>query len=360
MEAREAKEKVVQAGLKLVESGLIARTWGNVSCKVDAEHFAITPSGRDYLTLTTDEIVIVRIDDLSYSGDVKPSGEKAVHAEIYKARSDIHFVIHTHQENASVISTLGLDHMSIGSDFRQLGDKVICADYGLPGTKKLKKAVAKALSKSNGNALIMKNHGAVCFGMDDASAFSAATELEQSSIQIIAKHFMEKVPEASSELDAMRQFVSTYVTHQPNQPIPNMTQIQREVYMKNTTIKSITHLESPYTLACSLLDEPLLPYVDDFAQIVGTKVQTVSAEPQAIEKALRNSAAVFIHGHGAICTGASVGDAHAVQMILEKNAKAKICGMLFGVSEPLGWLDTHLMRIVYLKKYAKQIGGERL
>ena len=63
MNEREAKQKVVFAGKRLVESGLIARTWGNVSCRISDSHFAITPSGRDYLTLTPEEIVTVSISD---------------------------------------------------------------------------------------------------------------------------------------------------------------------------------------------------------------------------------------------------------------------------------------------------------
>ena len=155
------KEKVVQAGIRLVESGLIARTWGNVSCRVDDAHFAITASGRDYLTMTPDEIVIVNIFDLSYTGDVKPSGEKAVHAEIYKQRPECQFVIHTHQENASIIGTLGLDSLELFEMNPFLGSKVICADYGLPGTKRLSRAISEALKQSDGCAIIMKNHGAV-------------------------------------------------------------------------------------------------------------------------------------------------------------------------------------------------------
>ncbi len=40
MTINEAKELVIKAGLKLVESGLIARTWGgNVSCRIDDSSF---------------------------------------------------------------------------------------------------------------------------------------------------------------------------------------------------------------------------------------------------------------------------------------------------------------------------------
>ena len=46
MELSLAKQTVIDAGKRLVETGLIARTWGNVSCRVSDTQFVITPSGR--------------------------------------------------------------------------------------------------------------------------------------------------------------------------------------------------------------------------------------------------------------------------------------------------------------------------
>ncbi|MDF2871470.1 MAG: class aldolase/adducin family protein [Anaerocolumna sp.] len=135
MEEKEAKISVVNAGKKLVKVGLIARTWGNVSCRISDTQFVITPSGRDYMSLTPEEIVTVAIEDLSYEGNIRPSSEKGVHAEVYKHKSDVNFVIHTHQENASVISTLGLESVKADVQYPLLGKKIICAAYGLPGTE---------------------------------------------------------------------------------------------------------------------------------------------------------------------------------------------------------------------------------
>jgi L-ribulose-5-phosphate 4-epimerase len=109
MDIMQAKLAVIEAGKKLVEKGLIARTWGNVSCRISSDEFVITPSGRSYEDLTPDEIVTVKISDLSYEGDVKPSSEKGVHASAYMLRPECNFVIHTHQLNASVVSVMGKD-----------------------------------------------------------------------------------------------------------------------------------------------------------------------------------------------------------------------------------------------------------
>ena len=39
MDILEAKLAVIKAGIMLVENGLIQRTWGNVSCRIDDNHF---------------------------------------------------------------------------------------------------------------------------------------------------------------------------------------------------------------------------------------------------------------------------------------------------------------------------------
>ena len=44
----EAKKLVIQAGLDMIEKGLIARTWGNISGRISESQFVITPSGRAY------------------------------------------------------------------------------------------------------------------------------------------------------------------------------------------------------------------------------------------------------------------------------------------------------------------------
>ena len=56
---QEARKLVVEAGRRLLERGLVARTWGNISARVSDTHFIITPSGMAYDTMTEDHLVLV-------------------------------------------------------------------------------------------------------------------------------------------------------------------------------------------------------------------------------------------------------------------------------------------------------------
>ena len=61
-----ARELVIEAGLRLLEEGLIARTWGNISARISEDQFIITPSGLAYETLEPEQLVKVNIMDCSY------------------------------------------------------------------------------------------------------------------------------------------------------------------------------------------------------------------------------------------------------------------------------------------------------
>ena len=138
-----ARELVLKAGLELCEAGLVARTWGNISARVSDTQYVITPSGRAYDTLTKEDIVLVNIADGTYEGDVKPSGEKGVHAAVYELCPDMNFVIHTHQNYASALSVLEREitvesYASDGKDTKDiLGSVIPCAGYGMYATELL-------------------------------------------------------------------------------------------------------------------------------------------------------------------------------------------------------------------------------
>ncbi|MDO5331610.1 MAG: class II aldolase/adducin family protein [Bacillota bacterium] len=164
----EARLLVVEAGLRLIEEGLIARTWGNISARISKDEFIITPSGRAYETLKPEDLVKVKADDLSYDGDIKPSSELGIHAIAYILRPEIKFIIHTHQFYASIIGMDG-ENQSFAANVA----------YGLPGTKALRDNCMQSISRHPGiNAFFLRNHGALCLGQDMDDAFDVATKLE--------------------------------------------------------------------------------------------------------------------------------------------------------------------------------------
>lgn len=178
MTIEEAKVIVCEAGKKLLQEGLVARTWGNVSVRISKDKMVITPSGRPYNELTPKDMVVVNINNYQYEGSIKPSSELKLHCEIYATRPNIQSVIHTHQMYASIVAAAQKDVDVLDANHQKiLGcKKVIAAPYALPNTKKITKATAKALEGSY--AALMANHGAVCCGNSLEEVFEKCTTLE--------------------------------------------------------------------------------------------------------------------------------------------------------------------------------------
>ena len=119
MNENEAKELVRATGVKIVESGLVSGTWGNVSVRVSDSIMAITPTGFDYLKMKTGDIVLVDLNTGEASCG-KPSMEKELHMEIYRRRPEINAIIHTHSMSASTVAAARREVPPILDDLAQI------------------------------------------------------------------------------------------------------------------------------------------------------------------------------------------------------------------------------------------------
>ena len=178
MTLEEAKIAVCNGGKQLLKEGLVARTWGNVSVKLNDNQMVITPSGRQYTELTPKEMVVVNFNSYEFEGSLKPSSELKLHCEVYKTRPTIQCVIHTHQMYASIVAAAQKDVQVLDPEHQKiLGSKVVkAAPYALPNTKKITVETAKAMEGSY--AALMANHGAVCCGASLEDVFLKCTTLE--------------------------------------------------------------------------------------------------------------------------------------------------------------------------------------
>lgn len=325
MELSEAKKQVIKAGIELSQSGLIARTWGNVSCRTDDDHFVITASGRNYLTLTEDEVIEVNMSDCEYEGEIKPSSEKKLHREVYRLKPNANFVIHTHQSNASAVAAMGLPGIKLDKEYPGIGSFVLVADYGLPGTKKLCKNTAEAVNEYDAKAVIMSNHGALCYGEDYEEAFAVARTLEEA-----CGKFLESIGVPAWKEDSE---INAYVCDEA-EPIWN---------------------ESPAVMKYMEVRDVLKPHLDDFAQLAGTGLKIIDKDDKkankAIKKALAEGSPLLVRGKGALCAAKERGDAEALSIVIEKNCRAALAAL---GSKPINHLECMLMRQIYLKKYSKQ------
>jgi len=205
------KVEVLAVGREMLDKGLVAGTWGNISSRIPGTRFiAVTPSGKGYHEITAADIVVVDEAGAVLEGSFKPSSELPLHLAIYQARPDIQAIIHTHSVFASACAVAHKDIPPIIEDLVQLaGGSVDVATYALPGTDALAQNVVAALGQKN--AVLMANHGVVGCGQSLAEGMMACELVEKAAqIFIYANQIGGAQVLSDEDVQVMHKF---YVEH---------------------------------------------------------------------------------------------------------------------------------------------------
>ncbi|GAB3785486.1 methylthioribulose 1-phosphate dehydratase [Dyella agri] len=99
-------DAIADAARELALAGWTPATSSNFSMRVDADHAAITISGRDKGKLGRDDIMLVDMQGLAVGTDARPSAETALHTQVYRRWPEAQVVLHTHSRTQSVASRL--------------------------------------------------------------------------------------------------------------------------------------------------------------------------------------------------------------------------------------------------------------
>lgn len=202
LECSEERKKLVEYGNLLVKENLVQGTWGNLSIKTDDNIMYVTPSGIPYDMLTPADMVKVRIDNLEYEGDVKPTSEKGMHSGIYSILKEKKAVIHTHSRYASIYAAAA-KNLEVPEDYQEdLGQVIYATEYEPAGTEELTEAVKVAMKK-NHRGCIMTNHGMVVAGESIEEAFQICCQMELAAkvyIKEKEKEYMNLVNERKEKI----------------------------------------------------------------------------------------------------------------------------------------------------------------
>ncbi len=328
MEESKARKLLVDTGRELLETGLVARTWGNVSCRLDADSFVITPSGLDYTKTGEEDIVKMNLATGEWQGIHKPSGERGVHIAAYQVFPEVNFVIHTHQTYATALGLAGFPHLDITEEEKETLGGIMLADYGLPGMKKLTNAVKAAL-QTGAKVVLMIHHGVLICGGSQEETMSKAILLEEICKRNIKGSFEVTQGTTANEAQTLLSAV-------------------REKFQYAALV------QTPAAVVCANRGIPVYAQVDDMAQMIGRKISVVSGGAVKILKTLEKADAVLVPGVGAVVRSESEDDTTALKLLADKAAVCSIHAAALNVKARIGFIDAALMRLVYQKKYSKQ------
>lgn len=207
---QEIRQMVKDAGVKMLEENLVQGTWGNISIRLDENRMLVTPSGLDYVSLKPEDLPIVDINTLEWTGPKKPTSERKIHAAILRDRPEINVVLHSHPTQCAIMASTRQTLPVVSEKMaKYVGGDAKCAKYGLAGTKKLTENTVEAMKGRN--ACLLANHGMFACGATLEDAFEACRAMEEGSQAYIEQKTVEamETKEYSPEL-SIKLFKTNY------------------------------------------------------------------------------------------------------------------------------------------------------
>lgn len=184
------KQRVFEQNLRLVKSGLVVLTWGNVSAiDRDSGLVCIKPSGVSYDSMAADDMVIVDLNGNVVEGKYKPSSDTPTHLHLYKVFPKVGGIVHTHSVNAVAWAQAGENLTAYGTTHadtffgdvpcsRALTKQEIESAYEL-NTGVVIQQTFEGMDYNQIPAVLVKNHGPFTWGASPEKAVENAIVLEE-------------------------------------------------------------------------------------------------------------------------------------------------------------------------------------
>lgn len=175
------RTRVYELHQELVKYGLVVWTMGNVSAR-DPESglVVIKPSGVRYEDMQPDDMVVVDVNGTVIEGKYKYSSDTLTHLYIYRCRSDINGVVHTHSTFATAFAATGRPIPCFLTGMAdEFGGEIPVGPFCLIGGEDIGKAVVDHIGASK--AILMQNHGVFTLGKTPLDAVKTAVMAEDAA-----------------------------------------------------------------------------------------------------------------------------------------------------------------------------------
>jgi L-ribulose-5-phosphate 4-epimerase len=174
----ELRHQICSLHAELPLHNLVAWTSGNVSGRdLQTGYVVIKPSGIRYEDLTPDNMVVVDLDGKVVEGKYKPSSDTFAHVYVYKRRSDVNGMVHTHSTFATAWAAAGKPIPPVLTAIcDEFGGPIPVGAYAKIGGDEIGLEIVRSIGSSP--AILMKNHGVFSVGKTPEAAVKAAVMVE--------------------------------------------------------------------------------------------------------------------------------------------------------------------------------------
>jgi len=166
------KQQICDIGQRIWQRGYCAGNEGNHSIRISEDRVLCTPTGVSKGFLSPEMITVVDMDGKQVDNNSwKRSSEVLVHLAIYKHRSDVRAVIHSHPPHATAFAVAGIPiPEGIHPEAEVFLGRIPMAPYATPSKQDLPDSIIPQIGPETA-AIMMGNHGSVTFSTDLIDAY---------------------------------------------------------------------------------------------------------------------------------------------------------------------------------------------
>ncbi|OQA38702.1 MAG: Methylthioribulose-1-phosphate dehydratase [Chloroflexi bacterium ADurb.Bin325] len=175
------RAEMIRIGQLMHQRNYVTATDGNLSVRLDAGRFLVTPSGLSKGYMRPEQLVVIDWDARPLPSEngspphLAPSSEILLHLEAYRQRPDIRAVVHAHPLHTIVLSMAGVSPMAcpLPEVVVTLG-VIATAEYATPASPEGATVIRDLIRQHD--AIVLQRHGSVTVG---GSLFDAYLKLEK-------------------------------------------------------------------------------------------------------------------------------------------------------------------------------------
>ncbi len=163
---QELRELMCHIGRLMRQNNYIDGTAGNISARLDDNHFLTTPSGLAKGFMQPEQLIIVNLDGervdepTSVNKHLRPTSESSMHLECYRQRADVNGVVHAHPPTAVALTLIGYDFQQcIIPEMVVILGLIPTAPYSTPASIENRDAITTLIQEHD--AIMLSNHGSL-------------------------------------------------------------------------------------------------------------------------------------------------------------------------------------------------------
>lgn len=171
------RELICEIGRRVWQRGMASANSGNISARLDAETVLITPTLVSKGFMRPEQLLVTNLDGEVLRGEGFPTSETPMHLRLYREKEGIGGVVHAHPPLATSFAVAGkpLDLHLVPEAVIFLGE-VPLVPFHPPGSPELAESIVCYLEDYD--AVLMENHGVLCWGSDVEQAYHRLETVE--------------------------------------------------------------------------------------------------------------------------------------------------------------------------------------